>query len=40
MHEVNLEAGRRIWQPRMAILAVQNLIAAAERDGVRSAAFR
>jgi hypothetical protein len=32
MHEVNLEAGRPIWQPPMAILALQNLIAAAERE--------
>lgn len=32
MHEVNLQAGRTIWQPPMAILALQNLIDAAERE--------
>jgi hypothetical protein len=33
MFEVNLEAGRRIWHPPMAVAALQNLIDAAERDG-------
>lgn len=32
MHEVNLQAGRTIWQPPMAILALQNQIDAAERE--------
>ena len=32
MHEVNLQAGRTIWQPPMAILALQNLIDAAGRE--------
>jgi hypothetical protein len=32
MHEVNLEAGRPIWRPPLAIVALQNLIAAAELD--------
>jgi hypothetical protein len=30
MHEVNLEAGRPIWQAPMAIIALQNLIDAAQ----------
>jgi len=30
LHEVNLEAGHVVWQPPMAILALQNLIDAAE----------
>jgi hypothetical protein len=30
MHEVNLQAGRTIWRPPMAILALQSLIDAAE----------
>ncbi len=29
MHEINLQAGRTIWRPPMAILALQNLIDAA-----------
>jgi hypothetical protein len=33
MHEVNLEAGRPIWHPPMAITALGNLIDAAEREG-------
>jgi hypothetical protein len=32
MHEINLEAGRTIWRPPMAILALQNMIDVAERD--------
>ncbi len=34
MHEINLEAGRPIWQPPMAIIALQNLVDASEREGV------
>ena len=30
MHEINLEAGRPIWQPPMAIIALQNLVEASE----------
>lgn len=33
MHDVNIEAGRVIWRPPMAILALSNLIDAAEREG-------
>ena len=29
MHAVNLEAGRVIWRPPMAVLALQNLVDAA-----------
>jgi hypothetical protein len=29
MHEINLAAGRPIWQPPMAIVALENLIDAA-----------
>jgi len=32
MHEVNLQAGRPIWRAPMAIVALQNLIDAAERE--------
>lgn len=32
MHEINLEAGRPIWRPPIAIVALQNLIDAAERE--------
>ena len=32
MHEINFQAGRPIWQPPMAIAALQNLIDAAERE--------
>ena len=39
LHEVNLRAGRAIWRPPMAILALQNLIDAAER-GVHPLARR
>jgi hypothetical protein len=33
MHEINLEAGRRIWHPPLAIVALQNLVDAAESEG-------
>jgi hypothetical protein len=33
MHMINLEAGRPIWQPPLAVAALQNLIDAAEREG-------
>ena len=39
MDEVNLQAGRVIWRPPMAILALQNLIDAAGRE-VRASAQR
>ena len=32
MHEINLEAGRVIWRAPVAIVALQNLIAAAELE--------
>jgi hypothetical protein len=32
MHEVNLQAGRPIWRAPMAVVALQNLIDAAERE--------
>jgi hypothetical protein len=32
MHEINIEAGRRIWRPPMAIIALGNLIDAAQRQ--------
>ena len=32
MHEINLEAGRPIWQPPIAIIALQNLVDASERE--------
>ncbi len=35
MHEINLEAGRPIWRPPIAVAALQNLIDAAEREGER-----
>ena len=38
MYEINLEAGRPIWQPPMAIIALQNLVDASEREGTNSAA--
>jgi hypothetical protein len=31
MHEINFEAGRPVWHPPIAIIALQNLIDAAER---------
>ncbi len=30
MHEINLQAGRTIWRPPLAVLALQNLVDAAE----------
>jgi hypothetical protein len=33
MHEINLEAGRAIWRPPIAVAALENLIDAAEREG-------
>lgn len=33
MHEINLEAGRPIWRPPIAVQALQNLVDAAEREG-------
>ena len=33
MHEINLGAGRPIWQAPMAIIALQNLVDASEREG-------
>ena len=32
MHEVNVQAGYVVWQPPMAIVALQNLIEAAESE--------
>jgi len=32
MFEINLEAGRAIWRPPLAIQALSNLVAAAERE--------
>lgn len=40
MHEINLEAGRPIWRPPIAVEALQNLIDAAEREARRSAPSR
>ena len=40
MHEVNLEAGRTIWRAPMAILALENLIDAAERETIAPSARR
>jgi len=34
MHEINLEDGRPIWQPPMAIIALQNLVDASEGEGI------
>ena len=34
MHEINLEAGRPIWQPPIAIIALQNLVDASQREGI------
>ena len=36
MYEINLQAGRSIWHAPMAIIALQNLIEAAERETSRS----
>jgi hypothetical protein len=32
MHEINIEAGRMIWRPPTAIIALENLIDAAHRQ--------
>jgi hypothetical protein len=32
MHEINIEAGRKIWRPPTAITALENLIGAAQRQ--------
>jgi hypothetical protein len=32
MHEINIEAGRRIWRPPTAIITLENLIDAAHRQ--------
>ena len=32
MHEINIEAGRKIWRPPTAIIALENLIGAARRQ--------
>jgi hypothetical protein len=32
MHEINLQAGRVMWRPPLAVAALQNLIDAAERE--------
>ena len=32
MHEINVEAGRRIWKPPLALVALQNLVDASERE--------
>jgi hypothetical protein len=32
MHEINLQAGRVIWRPPLAVVALQNLIDAAEHE--------
>jgi hypothetical protein len=37
MHKINLEAGRPIWHAPMAIAALQNLIDAADRNGLARA---
>ena len=31
MHEINLQAGRLIWRPPLAVQALQNLVDAAEQ---------
>jgi hypothetical protein len=36
MHRVNAEAGRPIWHAPMAIVALENLIEAAERERARA----
>ena len=40
MHEINLEAGRPIWRPPLAVAALQNLVDAAERDASHPARRR
>jgi hypothetical protein len=32
MSEINLEAGRAIWHPPLAVQALQNLVDAAEQE--------
>ena len=32
MHEINIEAGRKIWRPPTAVIALENLIGAAQRQ--------
>ena len=32
MHEINIEAGHKIWRPPTAITALENLIGAAQRQ--------
>jgi hypothetical protein len=32
MHEINIEAGRKIWRPPTTIIALENLIGAAQRQ--------
>jgi hypothetical protein len=32
MHEINIEAGWKIWRPPTAIIALENLIGAAQRQ--------
>ena len=34
MHEINLQAGRTIWRPPLAVVALQNLIDAAEQGAL------
>ena len=36
MEEVNIEAGRPIWRPPMAILALENLVEAARTEVART----
>lgn len=40
MHEINRRAGRPIWQPPVAIAALQNLIDTAEREDASPARRR
>ena len=40
MHKINLEVGRPIWRPPLAVAALQNLVDAAERDASRPARRR
>lgn len=35
MHRINVQAGRPIWHPPMAIIALQNLVEAARQDSER-----
>ena len=34
MHEINLQAGRLIWRPPLAVQALQNLVDAAEQTHI------